>query len=52
LSVQSRLGGADVVIHPKRSVLESDFSALRSEVERAFEAIERCLEKEKLTKPR
>lgn len=43
---------ADVVIHPKRSLLGTDFSALRNEVEKAFEAIQKSLAKEKSRKAR
>ena len=38
---------ADVVIHPKRSLVGTDFSVVRSEVEKAFEAIKKSLAKEK-----
>ena len=44
--------GADVVIHPKRSVLDTEFLTLRNEIEKAFVAISRSLEKEKPTKER
>jgi ribonuclease P protein component len=37
----------DVVIHPKRSLLKADFRGLQSEVARAFEVINKTLEKEK-----
>ena len=40
-------GAADVVINPKRSLLTADFSALRSEIAAAFQAIERSLAKGK-----
>jgi ribonuclease P protein component len=40
--------GADVVINPKRSALAADFSQLQSEVAKAFQVIERYLEKGKL----
>jgi len=36
---------ADVVIHPKKSVLKLEFNALRSEINRAFEAIQIALAK-------
>jgi ribonuclease P protein component len=39
---------ADVVIHPKRSLLETEFSVLRNEVDKAFEAIAKSSAKEKL----
>ena len=40
--------GADVVINPKRSALAADFSELQVEVAKAFQVIERYLEKGKL----
>jgi len=40
-------GAADVVINPKRSLLTAHFSALRSEIAAAFQAIERSLTKGK-----
>jgi ribonuclease P protein component len=39
---------ADVVINPKRLALAADFGELRSEVAKAFQVIERYLEKGKL----
>jgi ribonuclease P protein component len=36
---------ADVVINPKRSLLTADFAALQSEIAKAFQAIERSIEK-------
>ena len=38
---------ADIVINPKRSLLDAEFSILRNEVARAFEIIEKTLTKEK-----
>jgi RNase P protein component len=37
---------ADVVINPKRSLLNADFSELRNEVAKAFVSIEKTLKKE------
>ncbi len=44
----SPLLAADVVINPKRSALAADFSELQIEVAKAFQVIERYLEKGKL----
>jgi ribonuclease P protein component len=50
----NRLGGfspllaAEVAINPKRSALAADFSELQVEVAKAFQVIERYLEKGKL----
>jgi ribonuclease P protein component len=38
---------ADIVINPKRSLLTADFSAVQSEVAKAFQAIEMAFEKGK-----
>jgi ribonuclease P protein component len=38
---------ADVVINPKRSALAAEFNALRGEVERGFQVIERSFERGK-----
>ena len=40
--------GADVVINPKRSALTADFNLLQAEVAKAFQVMERYLEKGKL----
>ena len=34
----------DVVVNPKRSLLTADFSKVRSEVEKAFDVIEKALQ--------
>jgi ribonuclease P protein component len=48
-SVRLRWPGArvpvDVVIHPKKSVLKIEFSELGSEISRAFEVIQKFVEK-------
>jgi ribonuclease P protein component len=36
---------ADVVINPKRSLLTADFGVVQSEIAKAFQAIERSIEK-------
>jgi len=41
---------ADIVIHPRPSLAARNFSALRDDIEKAFEAIERSLAKEKLAR--
>lgn len=47
LSGLSRDVAADVVINPKRSLLEAEFNDLQSEVAKALDVIERNLLKEK-----
>ena len=36
-------GPVDVVLHPRRSVLDADFSKIEREVERAFQAVQRAI---------
>ena len=48
LGAVSVISPADVVINPKRSALAADFSELQGEVSKAFQVIERYLEKGKL----
>jgi ribonuclease P protein component len=47
LNVFSLNAPADIVINPKRSALAADFSDLEAEVAKAFQVIERYLEKGK-----
>ena len=38
-------GAVDVVINPKKSVLTANFAELRNEINRAFEVIEKSVDK-------
>jgi RNase P protein component len=38
---------ADVVINPKRTLLDAEFAILQNDIARAFEAIEKNLSKER-----
>jgi ribonuclease P protein component len=45
LSGLERALAADIVINPRRSLLETDFAEVRNEIDKALEVIERSLER-------